>query len=123
MTMHYCEQCKVVRGFPKSTLTEHSVQCDFCDRNIQKCYQGSYATLVGLDRNPETFITAADSIRVNQMLNLPADLPVTKIHPKDKKHSINDKMILIFEPSMKEDESCQVTVVNRHTGEQVQIKM
>ena len=123
MTMYYCKQCKEVRGFPESTLTEHSVQCDFCDRAIEKCYQGSYANLVGLDRNPDQFKTAGDSIRVSQVLSLPSDLPVTKVHPKEKKSYVNDTMVVVFPTKMAEDGSIQINVVNRQTGEQIQIQM
>jgi hypothetical protein len=123
MTMYYCSQCQKVRGFPESTLTEKAVQCDFCDRQICKCYQGSYANLVGLDRNPDKFKTAGDSIQVSQILSLPKDLPVTKIHPKDKKHYLNDKMVLVFQNKIGEDGSYSVNVVNRHTGEQICIQM
>jgi len=123
MTMYYCEKCQVERKLPKSTLTEHSVQCDFCDRHIEKCYQGSYANLVGLERNPDTFKTSGDSIHVTQTLSLPSNLPITKIHLGQKKHYMNDKMILVYETSMNEDESFKLKIVNRQSGEQIQIQM
>jgi hypothetical protein len=121
--MYYCEKCRVARGFPKSTMTESSVQCDFCDSQIRKCHKGSYANLVGLEINPETFKTSGDSIKVTQILSLPNNLSVTKIHSKEKKHHVNDKVILVFENTMKKDGATTINVVNRQTGEQVQIKI
>jgi hypothetical protein len=79
--------------------------------------------LIGLEGNPDLFKTAGDSIRVRQILNLPSNLPITKVHPGQKKHYINDKMVLVYENSMKEDGSYKLSIINRHTGEQIQIQM
>jgi hypothetical protein len=112
-----------VRNFPRSSLTEKAVQCDFCERQIRRCNQGTYSTLVGLDRNPETFETSRNGIRVSQANNLPSNLPITKIYPEEHKKYVNDKMIVVFKKNLCKDSLSKIHVINRETGEQISIKM
>ena len=121
--MHYCDKCRSVRGFPKSTKSENSVQCDFCAVVIGKLYKGTYAALVGLDRNPDMYETYKGSIRVHQMVSLPDNLPINQIHKKEKKKSLNDKFIITFMATQAEDQSTTIFVTNRHTGEQICVQM
>jgi len=123
MPIYYCDQCLATRQLPKTELTKTAVQCSFCDKAICKCHQGTYEDIVGTDTNPDVFKTASETIWVTQPISLPKDLPMTKIHPRDKKLRLNDKMIIVFQPSMGEDKSCNLSIVNRHSGEQINVKM
>lgn len=121
--MYYCDPCAKIRGFPITNKTEKSHQCEFCDRNITKCNVGNYATLVGLERNPDTFHTEKGSIEVHQMLSLPEDLPVTKIHDKYSKRHLTKNFIITFPATQKEDGSTSIYITNRESGEQICIQM
>lgn len=121
--MYYCDNCGKVRGFPIGNKTEKSHQCDFCDRIITKCNIGTYATLVGLERNPDSFHTEKESIKVHQMLNLPSNLPVTKIHPEFPKRHLSQNFIVTFPATQQKDGLASIYVTNRETGEQICIQM
>ena len=121
--MYYCKQCQVTRNLPKTALTEKSVQCNFCDRAITKCYQGKYSTLVDSNRNCSKFLTSKKSIIVEQEPTMPKELPVTKIYPGEHKQHVNDKMIIVFIGNLSRNGLTKIRVVNRHTGEEVSISM
>lgn len=121
--MYYCDQCAKTRGFPITMKTEDSRQCDFCDRHIVKCNVGTYATLVGLERNPEKFKTEKGSIEVNQILSLADNLPVTKIHKKEKKIHLSQNCVLTFPTTQKEDGSTTILITNRDSGEQISVQL
>lgn len=121
--MYYCDNCAKVRGFPLTNKTESSYQCDFCDRQITKCNVGSYAALVGLERNPDRFSTEKGSIQVQQMLNLPSELPVTKIHTKEKRFHLSSGCVLTFPTTQKEDGSTTIYITNRISGEQISVQL
>ena len=121
--MYYCDICAKVRNFPITVKTQKSHQCDFCDGNIVKCNTGTYSTLVGFGRNPDTFKTEMESIQVNQMLNIPTNLPVTKIHPKEKTFHLSDKCIVAFLATQGKNDSTTIMITNRETGEQISVQM
>lgn len=121
--MHYCDKCKIVRNFPDSTKSEQSVQCDFCGIQIGKLNTGTYAALVGLDRNPDIYETSKGSIKVEQILNIPDNLTTDLIHPKEKKKTLNDKVVLTFPATQKEDGSTTILITSKETGEQISVKV
>ena len=121
--MYYCNACAKVRGFPLTDKTKDSHQCNFCDRQITKCNIGSYAVLVGLERNPDRFSTEKGSIQVHQLLSLPSEIPVTKIHKKEKKIHLTGDCVLTFPTTQKEDGSTTIYITNRISGEQISVQL